>query len=136
MADETFDKDSIYESTVDALGLTLDGSADAFKTEVLGHINSSLGILTQVGCGRDIYVSDNTTTWSDFFGVSGSKGMAKQFVFQRTKLLFDPPTASTQKAMIDSNNELLWRINLNEGGEDLSSVISPITNLQDSEPDD
>lgn len=121
MADDvptTVNQNNIYESTVDALGLTLDGSDDAFKTEILGHINSCLGILFQAGCGNDIY-ADETTLWDAFLVNSESKGMAKQYVFQRTKMLFDPPTPSTLKAIQDSNNELIWRINLNDGGSSL-----------------
>lgn len=124
MVDEqpaTVNKDNIYQSTVDALGLTLDGADDAFKTEVLGHINSCLGILYQAGCGNDIYADENTL-WDDFLGNSKSKGMAKQYVFQRTKMLFDPPTPSTLKAIQDSNNELIWRISINDGGSSLEVV--------------
>ena len=116
-------KDNIYESTVDSLGLTLDGTDGAFKTEILGHINSCLGILFQAGCGNDIY-ADETTLWDAFLGNSKSKGMAKQYVFQRTKMLFDPPMSSTLKAIQDSNNELIWRININDGGSSLGGDIN------------
>lgn len=109
-----FDKSIIYESVVDAIGLTLDDSSSMFKTEVLGHINASLGILHQAGCGLDMYV-DETTTWIDFFGASGSQGMAKQFVFTKVKMLVDPPIASTLKAMQALCDELLWRVEVAEG---------------------
>ena len=118
MADEnTVNKDIIYEMVVDALGLTLDGSEEMFKSDILSDINSCLGILQQAGCGKDIY-ADETTTWEEFFGASGSKGMAMNYVVTRTKYLFDPPVSSTLKAMQDHCLELLARINYNEGGED------------------
>lgn len=132
MADEptAINQDSIYESVVDALGQNVDSSADAFKTEVLMHVNAALGILVQAGCGRDTYVSDSTTLWDDFFGTSGSKGMAKNFVFTRTKMLFDPPSsAQSLKAMQANLDELIWRIEINEGGEDTEEGV-PVVKLR------
>lgn len=117
----TVNKDIIYDTVVDALGLTLDESSEMFKTDILGYINAALGILQQAGCGNDIY-ADETTSWADFFGTSGSKGMAINYVITRTKYLFDPPMSSTLKAMQDYCLELLARINYNEGGENTEEV--------------
>jgi len=113
MADDT--SESILDSVRDFLDLNADDSSKMFDRHILGHINSSLQELVQVGCGNDIYVKDGSTTWDNFLGASKSRGMAMDYVFSRVTLLFDPPaTGASLKAMQDHCSELLWRISVQD----------------------
>lgn len=86
---------------------------DSFKDELLMHIGSSLALSNQLGAGKPIEVTENTT-WEDFKDDSQegnpSFGLVKQLVYTQVKMLFDPPTATSLNVMKSIAEELKWRI--------------------------
>ena len=93
----------------------IDADCADFDTIILGHINAVLSIVTQVGAGLEsgLYVTDDSTTWSDFIGNDPKLSMVRSYVECKVKLIFDPPTNS---AVLESMKELIkefeWRLNV------------------------
>ena len=106
--------DSILEHIRDSVGLTKENTE--FDTELLNHINMSIGKLNQNGIGRSILVNDTTTTWADLLlpDTRGSEsiGMIPTFISLNVKLLFDPPPPSSVEFHTRSVDELLWRLKI------------------------
>lgn len=106
--------DSILEHIRDSVGLTKDNKE--FDTELLNHINMSIGKLNQNGVGKSILVDDDTTTWGDLLlpDIRGfeSIGMVPTFISLNVKLLFDPPPPSSVEFHTRSVDELLWRLKI------------------------
>lgn len=106
-----YTNESILDSVKDTLGIAKDD--DSFDAEIRMDINSALATLNQVGCGNVVMISDSSTKWSDFADPTSEQfGLIQQFVFIKTKLLFDPPAASTLNAFKEASNELIWRIQM------------------------
>lgn len=106
--------DSILEHIRDSVGLTKDNKE--FDTELLNHINMSIGKLNQNGVGKPILVNDETTTWEDLLlpDIKGfeSIGMVPTFISLNVKLLFDPPPPSSVEFHTRNVDELLWRLKI------------------------
>lgn len=92
-------------------------ATDAFMTDLIVGINSSLSIMTQMGVGSEdgFSITGPEETWGDFFGdyPRDDIEMIKSYVYMKTKLMFDPPQNSF---LVDSLNklcnELEFRINV------------------------
>lgn len=106
--------DSILVHIRDSVGLTEENTE--FDTELLNHINMSIGKLNQNGIGNSIRVNDETTTWGDLLSmdIRGSEyiGMIPTFISLNVKLLFDPPPPSSVEFHTRSVDELLWRLKI------------------------
>ena len=108
--------DSILLTIKRMLGYDAEYSPEnPFDLEILIHINANLAILTQVGVGPDagFKITGDSETWSDFLvgEYDEYNELVKEFVYLKTKLIFDPPSSS---AAIETFNEAakqdLWRI--------------------------
>lgn len=103
--------ESILTSTKAALGLAEDDTA--FDVELIMFINSVLSRLTQIGVGPDdgFRIIDKTEEWETFLGPGSKLNMAKSYMYQRVKLLFDPPEVgfvlTAMKEMIEKDEWLL-----------------------------
>lgn len=104
--------ESILTSIKKLLGI--DEAYEHFDADLIMHINSVLMILTQLGVGpaEGYSISGSSETWSDFLGTDLIKLQSvKSYVYQKVRLMFDPPTGS---ALIESMNrmisELEWRL--------------------------
>lgn len=107
------DDESILKTVRGALGL--DADDNSFDFELLLHINNALAVLNQNGVGVPLTVTDETEVWIDIQDVRQVEGnmlfqSVKQYVFLKTKILFDPPPPSTVKYMDEAATELLWRL--------------------------
>lgn len=106
--------DSILVHIRDSVGLTEENTE--FDTELLNHINMSIGKLNQNGVGEPIVVKDDKTTWGDLLNpdTRGSEyiGMIPTFISLNVKLLFDPPPPSSVEFHTRSVDELLWRLKI------------------------
>ena len=99
-------KDSILNSTKKQLGILPDMTD--FDTDILICINSAIATLRQLGVGPQdsVYiVEDVTQTYDDYLGEGSNEiAMVKGYLYQKTKLMFDPPQSSivmeAMKAMI------------------------------------
>lgn len=87
-----------------------------FDRDVLFWINSAFGVLTQLGVGpEDGFVADYDSVWGDYACKNNSKEILKTYIYMKTRLAFDPPSASylydSFKSIAD---ELEWRLHIIE----------------------
>lgn len=109
------ENDSILVSTRVYVGL--DSASTEFDGELKSHILAGLSIVNQNGAGKKLASFDTTTKWSDFKDSEQIIGneqfeLIPEFVFARTKILFDPPPPSSSEFYANYVHELLWRIRL------------------------
>lgn len=103
--------ESIMESVKKVLGF--DPDYTAFDLDVVVYINSTFGILQQLGVGSDtgFMITDNTTLWSQYVSDLSYLGMVKTYICMAVRLAFDPPATSYGIGAIERQLELLaWRI--------------------------
>jgi len=83
-----------------------------FDGDILIHINSAINVLTQLGVGpSDGFMADKDTTWDDYIEDDKYLQLVKQFIYLKTRKIFDPPTNSFVLDAIDKEiKELEWRI--------------------------
>ena len=105
--------DSILNSIKGMLGPEED--YEGFDTDIIFHINSALGILTQLGVGpeKGFRVRNAEDTWSEFIPAGRDDlEMVKTYVYMKVKLIFDPPThAAAIEALKEQIKEFEWRLN-------------------------
>lgn len=105
--------DSILETTKKMLGV--DESYDVFDPDIIMHINSVFVVLNQLGVGpsKCFSISDETTTWAEFFSNEEVLEMVKTYMYMKVKLIFDPPISSVvMQAAKETIAELEWRMNV------------------------
>lgn len=103
--------DSILVTLRNLLGI--EEGTTAFDLDIITALNATLMTLNQLGIGPDtgLFVSDESTTWSDVFGLRQDLNALQQYVYLKVRLLFDPPATSTvQNALRESVNEIEWRL--------------------------
>lgn len=115
--------ESILTSIKKMLGI--EESYTQFDADIISHINSVFGILTQLGAGPSdgFAIKDSTALWSDFISNNNNKLlMVKTYVYMKVKMIFDPPQTG---AVIDSTNRLIseleWRINVSVDPSELTT---------------
>ena len=104
--------DSILTSVKKMLGIAEE--YDHFDADLIMHINSVLTILGQLGVGpaEGFFFFVYGAEWTDFMPDMSNLQFIKTYVYQKVKLLFDPPqSASAIEALNRSISELEWRIN-------------------------
>lgn len=106
-------KDSILNTTKQMLNAPVD--YDVFDVDILTHINTVFAILCQMGVGpkTPLYITDNTSVWSEF-DVGGERlSMARTYMVMKVRLMFDlPPTSFSIEATKELCSELEWRLNV------------------------
>lgn len=103
--------DSILIGTKKLLGL--DKDYHAFDTDVIVHINSVFLILCQLGVGpkHPYSIVGEEETWSDFWGDYPPINLAKTYMYQKVRILFDPPaTGVLNEALERQIKETEWRM--------------------------
>lgn len=86
-----------------------------FDADITMHINSVFGILNQLGVGPEdgFLITGADETWSQFLPEGKKLEMCKSYMFQKVKLLFDPPLSSgVMEAMNRMIAEMEWRLNV------------------------
>ena len=86
-----------------------------FDEDLIMHINSALAVLCQLGVGpsEGFFITDKSAVWSDFVPDLSKLQFIKTYVYQKVKLLFDPPQSSAAiQALNESIKEFEWRINV------------------------
>lgn len=105
--------ESILRDIKKMLGLDLD--YDPYNADLIVLINSALMVLCQLGVGpkKGFIVKDYTSKWSDFLINDVNLEAAKQYIYLKVRVTFDPPNSS---AVLESYNkqiqELEWRLNV------------------------
>lgn len=105
--------ESILTSVKKLLGIAED--YEHFDTDIIIHINSVFGILTQLGVGpaTGFSIQSKDAVWGDFISDDTKLEMVKTYVSMRVKLLFDPPlNSSVTTSMEKTISELEWRLNV------------------------
>ena len=105
------DKQSILTSIKKLLGI--EANYTHFDTDIIIHINTVLMVLTQLGVGPQdgFFIEDDKATWEDFIpGMVPFEGV-KTYMYQKVKLIFDPPLSSAViDAMQRSIDQFEWRL--------------------------
>lgn len=96
--------DSILNSVKKQLGILPDMTD--FDTDIIICINSAIATLRQLGVGPQsqvFVVEDAKQTYDDYLGPGSNEiPMVKLYLFQKTKLMFDPPQSSIVMEAIKS----------------------------------
>lgn len=112
------DEDIILTEVKRMLGIQPE--VDEFNIDVISHINGAFFTLNQLGIGPDEPFSiDADTSWYDFDTIV-PHDVLRDYLYLKTKLVFDPPAASNiYEAYKDRIAELEFRMSImvdNGGG--------------------
>ena len=103
--------DSVLLSTKQMLGISPEDTS--FDVNVIMSINTALTILMDLGLTEveDQIVTSDDMTWDELLGERTDIEYVKTYVYQKVKMIFDPPTSTAAiDAMQRSISELEWRI--------------------------
>lgn len=105
-------EDSILVSVAKYIGLEMGYSV--FDQDLIKCINTSFFYLNQLGVGskKPFSITGEDETWEEFFGEqNGYFDCAKDYVYIRTKRIFDPPASGIMMdALTQEMREIEWRI--------------------------
>lgn len=121
-------------------------SYDVFDADIIININAAFFTLYQLGIGpqdKTFSISDSETVWQDFCEDETVIAAVKQYVYLKTRLVFDPPTSTNiHQAYQDQVNELEWRLREQAAGmfdveekDDDTCCECPDTNPDPDNPD-
>lgn len=105
--------ESILNTIKQLLGIPIEDTA--FDTDIIVGINSALMALNQLGVGPDtVYnIQNNEQLWSSFLTDEAMYAAAKQYIYLKVKMVFDPPATSfVLEAMSRQIQELEWRLSV------------------------
>ena len=112
---ETIPENSILATIRKMIGPS--ASYEVFDTDLIIHINTAFARLCQLGVGqpeRPFKITGTDETWDDFDDSSGQIEEVKQYVYLKTRLIFDPPASSAvataYQAQIDQLEWLLKEV--------------------------
>lgn len=103
--------DSILVSIKKLLGITAEYTQ--FDQDLIMHINSVFSILTQLGVGSPsgFSIHDEYATWNEFLEEDPRLEMVKTYVYQKVRLMFDPPDRSVVADAVNRQiDELEFRL--------------------------
>lgn len=95
------------------VSLGIDRSCKDFDSILIGHINTVLAILNQLGIGPEegFMIEDSGDEWLDFIPDDPKYNCVKTYVMQKVRYNFDPPSSgSAMTALENILSELEWRI--------------------------
>ena len=104
---------SILADVKHKLGGYIEGTA--FDADIIMDINSTLSVLNQLGVGptQGFVITGDTETWEDFIGDRTDLEMVKSYVYNKVRLMFDPPSNSFLIDEIRKQcSEFEWRLNV------------------------
>lgn len=86
--------ESILETIKKLLGITIEDTS--FDTDIVVFINSAFMDLLQlnVGPSAGFSIRDTSSVWNDFLADSPLLDKAKEYIYIKSKLVFDPPSSS------------------------------------------
>lgn len=94
------------------LGLTEEQTE--YDEDILMHINTTLGMLSQLGVDvpDDFVVSSENQQWNEITTDSKMIRLLKEYMYLKIRIIFDPPTGSVLDAVEKVISELEWRISI------------------------
>lgn len=102
-------------------------SDSSFDVDLVIHINSAFSILHQLGVGPSapFRIQDDTSVWSDFSEDPIIIDVVKTYIYEKVRLIFDPPSqSSVLEALKADIKELEWRVNTKTETESLLGVTA------------
>lgn len=109
--DKPIEIKSILGSVRKKLGMGDDYTV--FDPDIIDVINGVFATLYQIGFtdnGNPIHISDESAEWDTYFP-EPKFSWVKDYVFIRTRLVFDPPTSSTLlENLKEQAREMEWRL--------------------------
>lgn len=93
--------------------LNIPTDTTSFDLDIITSINTSFMILHQLGLGptEPFSIVDDTALWTNFMTDIAKYNGVKTYVYQRVRLIFDPPTTShLLTALKDQIQELEFRL--------------------------
>ncbi len=88
-------------------------SYDVFDTDLIVNINSAFSRLCQLGVGPSspFKIQSDEQTWSDFMDPATMPDEVKQYVYLKTRMIFDTPASSiVANAYKEQIAELEWTL--------------------------
>lgn len=102
-------QDSILKSIKKVLGVGDDDTT--FDEDILLHINSSFGVVSQIGVAPGFFIMDENSNWTDIDIPDDQLALLKSWMFLKVRMLFDPPPTSFHiSAMNDQLDEFYNRM--------------------------
>ena len=86
---------------------------EQFDLDLIVHINSAFATLTHLGVGpKEGYrITGAGNAWSEFEDDAQKLSLIKDYVYIKTRLLFDPPTSgSLMDSLKEQLKEMEWRL--------------------------
>ena len=86
---------------------------EQFDLDLIVHINSAFATLTQLGVGpKEGYrITGADNEWSEFEDDIQKLSLIKDYVYIKTRLLFDPPiSGSLMDSLKEQLKEMEWRL--------------------------
>ena len=86
---------------------------EQFDLDLIVHINSAFATLTHLGVGpKEGYrITGADNVWSEFEDDAQKLSLIKDYVYIKTRLLFDPPiSGSLMDSLKEQLNEMKWRL--------------------------
>lgn len=86
---------------------------EQFDLDLIVHINSAFATLTHLGVGpKEGYrITGADNAWSEFEDNAQKLSLIKDYVYIKTRLLFDPPTSgSLMDSLKEQLKEMEWRL--------------------------
>lgn len=86
---------------------------DEFDVDVIAAINAAFASLSQIFKHDPYSISDVENTWDEYEVDTAQLGFVKQYIFLKTRLIFDPPQSSSVADIFGKQiAELEWRLNV------------------------
>lgn len=85
----------------------------AFDLDIITSINTAFMVLNQLGLGpaEPFFIEDDSALWSSFMTDIQKYNGVKTYVYQKVRLIFDPPTtAHLLSALKEQVEELEYRL--------------------------
>ena len=86
---------------------------EQFDLDLIVHINSAFATLTHLGVGpKEGYrITGADNAWNEFEDDAQKLSLIKDYVYIKTRLLFDPPTSgSLMDSLKEQLKEMEWRL--------------------------
>lgn len=103
---------SILKSIMIRMGTDPNDESEAsYIVDVIQAINGAILGLTQAGVGPSdgFRIESAEEVWEDLLGTTKLLESAKDYVYLRCRLVFDPPTAGVSESFKSQADEALWR---------------------------
>lgn len=91
------------------------GDYDYYDLDIIDAINTAFGTLSQLGVGPStgFKIESDAEEWGDFTSNLIILDLVKTYVYQKVRLIFDPPNSSFVISAIQDNlKELEFRMNV------------------------